>query len=321
MTIQSLTDNEDFESICDWLNENLVDEKSFVPIANSIPNVTTAGICFWFMKPEGYEEIGRKLKLTPMEPTYSRLIEGILYDLVYVASEGFKDPWTGNLTGNLYNKLTFEMDSSKEEVRVRKLSHRGRLRSVILPLLSDDILLNGVQNELDKIFSKYFKIFISEYSEISDPSKIKIDDKEQLITKLNPIFNLVQSQNNLSPLINQRIRKVFSDTKNRIINEYFQQIPKPSKSEIKKNSKITFELNGTKYILKYLKNRPRLFSNGQRVKVKPNLRAYIEENSLNIPLTNRNGSDKATDELTSDFFKYWKAKNKIETSMSLDLIL
>lgn len=321
MTTRSLTSDEDFDSICNWLNENLVDEKSFIPIANSIPNVTSAGIYFCFMKPEGYEEIGRKLKLTPMEPTYSRLIDGVLYDLVYVASEGLKNPWSGNITGNLYNKLTFEMDSSKEEVRIMKLTYRGRLRSVLLPLLSDDILFNGVQNELDKIFSIYFKILYSEYGQISDPLKVNIENVNQLIAKLNPIFNLVHSQNNLSSLIRERIRKVFSDTRNRKINEYQQQIPKPSKSEIKNNSKITFELNGTKYILKYLKNRPRLFSNGQIVKVKPNLRTYIEENSLNIPLINRNGSIKTTDELTSDFFKYWWIKNKLDTSRSYDLII
>jgi len=319
MTNQNFNEIEDFDSICDWLNVNLDDKKSFIPITNAIPNVTTAGIYFWFMKPEGYEEIGKKLKLTPMEPTYSRLIDGIIYDLVYVASEGFKNPWTGNITGNLYNKLTFEMDSSKEEERARKLRSRGKLRSVLVPLLSDDIVLNGVQNELDNIFSKYFKILYSEYCQISDPLKINIDDEEQLITKLNPIFNLVDSQNNLSPLIKQRIRKVFPDTRNRIIKEYFQQRPKPSKSEIKKNSKITFELNGTKYILKYLQNRPRMFSNGHRVKVKPNLRSYIEENSLNIPLKNRNGSIKTTDELTSDFFKYWWIKNKLDTSISYHL--
>ena len=78
--------NPDFENLEKWLDEKLTNP--FRPNFDEIPNTKSKGIYFWFMKPDGYEKLSNYVEIKPIDSKYSKEIDGVKHDLVYLGTAG-----------------------------------------------------------------------------------------------------------------------------------------------------------------------------------------------------------------------------------------
>ena len=77
----AINPNADFNELTNWLNENLLPKKSFVPHVGAIPNVKSKGIYFWYMQLGCYIAMSDFVSANPIEPKYTKVIEGVKYFL------------------------------------------------------------------------------------------------------------------------------------------------------------------------------------------------------------------------------------------------
>lgn len=216
MTFRMLTKDENFNSITGWLNEYLNNQKSFVPELNNIPNLTSKGIYFWFIHPDGYQEMSKKVNITALESRYSRMINGISYDLIYIGTAGTRNTGTGTNNGDLMERFKWHINNNIGESSVKHGS-MSTLRRTLIPLFSDDLLMDEAQKQLNNYFAKYFYAFYIEYpGTLTEVSAQIGSDEIILIKNLNPLFNIKHNQNIYLPLIRRRRIEVFNSTKIRL---------------------------------------------------------------------------------------------------------
>ena len=76
--------NDNFDSIVDWLKNQLNSDTPLITPNNEIKlEGNSKGICFWFMKVDGYSFLSKCIPLNPITPLYSKDIDGETYDLIY----------------------------------------------------------------------------------------------------------------------------------------------------------------------------------------------------------------------------------------------
>jgi hypothetical protein len=236
---------EDIENAEKWLDENL--KKSFRPHLDSIPNSKSKGIYFWFMKEEGYIQLSKYVEIKPLNSCYSKEIEGLKYDLVYLGTTG-----TGK-TGksNLYKRLDWHINQKHRNSTInQKQSALSTLRTGLGALLAEDLIELNTEELVNQFMKEYFVIYFTEYPD----NKSLIDNHEAiLIEGLKPLLNIKSnsnakkdSVNNSTKFYKKRRNEVEKRTKKRLQGSYYNTekvigIQKSSKQKLIKSKADIFE--------------------------------------------------------------------------------
>lgn len=175
----------DFENLEKWLDEKLTNP--FRPYLDEIPNSKSKGIYFWFMKPDGYENLSSYVEIKPIDYTYSKEIEGVKYDLVYLGTAG-----TGKKgNSNLYERFKWHVLQKHTESNVCH-GTLSTLRAGLGSILSDDLILSNTEEDVNSFMKSNMLVYYIEYQ---DNKKIIDSDEVSLIRKLKPLFNLKNNPN------------------------------------------------------------------------------------------------------------------------------
>ncbi|MCF8423414.1 MAG: hypothetical protein K9H41_03620, partial [Bacteroidia bacterium] len=195
MKTRKLELNDDFESLEKWLEENLLNDNSFIPHVDLIPIIEEKGIYFWFMKPSGYLALSTFVTIKPIEPRYSKIINGELCDLVYLGTAGVRNNSNGINNGTLLQRFNWHLIENQNESSVLS-GTMSTFRRTIIPLFSDDLLLNNAQIKLADLFKKLFNIYYLAYpGDFNEIASTVRNDESTLIDKLRPIFNIKDNEN------------------------------------------------------------------------------------------------------------------------------
>lgn len=203
------------KNINEILETELKLENSFVPTISNIPNGLAKGIYFWFMKSEGYEILSNKIMVVPMENSYSKVIDGLKFDLVYLGTAG-----TGKeMKSNLSIRLKWHIGQKHTESAVFS-KYLSTLRKGLGSLFSDDLVEENTEVLVNDFLEKYLRVFWLEY-----PENIAQIDKDEkvLIKQLRPFLNLKNNPNalksskdNVTKKFKERLNIVQSETINRL---------------------------------------------------------------------------------------------------------
>ena len=299
--------NANFEELSAWLNKNLTDEKRIKACCEEVNIVLeTKGIYFWFIHPDGYNA----LSIKPMEPNYTRDINGVIYDLVYIGTAGVKNNSNGVNNGHLKERLKWHLCDNKGIAGLCS-GTMSTYRRTIGGLISDDLIANNTQDKIDELLCKYFIIYYVEYPGTFLDVKDELNsDEDILIDVIRPIFNLkmnphAKNKKHITYAIQQRrqivennsIKRWCNDKPNakaKAINSKPNE-PKTSDSADKSEGKcISFTVNVNQSILAVVIGIPNL----------PIPCRFICKNSLNpyqvvYPLKNENWRK------TEDIYKYF----------------
>jgi hypothetical protein len=187
MTKRPLNDKDNSESIKDWLNENLSIENSLKPHSDEMPNLKTKGIYFWFMHPDGYDELSKYVDIKVISPKVSKCLGGVEFDLVYVGTSGTGKQ--GNSTLNDRLKWHLEQSHSSSNICHGTLS---TLRTGLSSILSDDIILTKTEELVNDFMTRNMRVFWIEYPN----EKKRIDgDEKILINEIRPLLNIKNNPN------------------------------------------------------------------------------------------------------------------------------
>ena len=213
----AINQNADFNELTTWLNENLNDKKSIKACCQEVNKVPeTKGIYFWFIHPDGYSV----LNIKHIETKYTRNINGILYDLVYLGTAGVRNNSNGINKSHLKERLKWHLCDNKNLSAIcsGKNPSMSTYRRTIGALISDDLIANNTQDKIDELLCKYFVIYYVEYpGEFLDVKDEVNSDEDILINVIRPIFNLkknpnADNQNHITNAIQQRRQVVKNDS-------------------------------------------------------------------------------------------------------------
>jgi hypothetical protein len=217
MPSRILNQQDDFNSIKDWLNNNLNLINTIIPSSNQLFNVPKVkGIYFWMIRKEGYIKLSNFIQLNRLVNVYDIEFKGIKYDLVYLGTSG-----TGKKgQSNLQERLEWHISQIHTPGSVCH-GTLSTLRTGIGSVISDDLILPNTQILVNEIFKNYFQIFFIPYK---DKFELSIDNDEKILIKvLKPLFNLknnpnarINAQNNLT--LSYKIRRglVINSTRQRL---------------------------------------------------------------------------------------------------------
>lgn len=188
--MRNLNKTENYDSITQWLNENLDCNRSLIPHFNDIPNLKSKGIYFWFMKIDGYEELSQFVPITPIQPRYIRIIDGVKYDLVYLGTAG-----TGkNGNSNLAERLRWHINQAHTKGNICH-GTLSTLRAGLGALLADDLIYPDSESLVNLFMKNYMKVFWIEYPD----NILLIDNDEDILIKiLRPLLNIKNNPNALA---------------------------------------------------------------------------------------------------------------------------
>jgi hypothetical protein len=210
-----------FKQLEDWLNEKLDDKKSIKACCQEVHKVPeTKGIYFWFIHPDGYNA----LSIKPIEPNYTKVINGVKYDLVYIGTAGVRNNSSGINNGNLKERLKWHVCDNKG-VSGLCSGTMSTYRRTLGGLISDDLIANNTQDKIDELLCNYFIIYYVEYPGTFLDVKDEVTrDEDVLIDVIRPILNLDKNPNAKNPThitfeIQQRRQLVESESKKRWCNE------------------------------------------------------------------------------------------------------
>jgi hypothetical protein len=189
MPNRNLTSNENFESIQEWLNENL--SKDFIRAScentDKIPH--SKGIYFWYLNKDGYDSLSKYISISPVGNMHTIIEDQNEFHLVYVGTSG-----TGkNGNYDINKRLKWHICEKHKENSICR-GFISTLRKGIGSLISDDLILPNTEKEINEIFNKYFKIKWIEYSE----SNYINADENILINILKPLMNIKNNPNSLA---------------------------------------------------------------------------------------------------------------------------
>lgn len=190
MPNRQLTQQDNFETIITWLNENL--SNPFMAQMQSLPiNDNNRGIYFWFMKPEGYQRLSSLgLNITAINPGYSKVVDGVTYHLVYLGTAG-----TGKKgNSNIIDRLNWHLKTAHQENDVCS-GFLSTLRQTVGAALSEDLINNNTGEVVSTFFSDFFYLCTLPYLGDSNTKSIIDEDEHCLISTIKPLFNIKNNPN------------------------------------------------------------------------------------------------------------------------------
>lgn len=309
--------NADFIQLTTWLNDNLSNERFLVPHSVVIPRIPSKGIYFWFMHPDGYKALSNFVSIKPLHSRFSKEINGVNYDLVYLGTTGTGKEGNSNLT----KRLNWHIHDKHTPSSVTS-GALSTLRQGLGSLLSNDLIILDTELLVNEFMNKYMIIYWIEYP---DNKQLIDDDENILINIIRPLLNLKNNPNakhiafnNPTLTYKSRRNKVVKDTKFKLGYKNVEIIKFNTQYEMQIIKEHFFDLNGEQYQLSFFE-KPILLKNGLKQKVKPILKAYIEMENLPIQLVNKNGNEEVPWTLARKILEYF-SKNVIETNKSNNLV-
>jgi hypothetical protein len=189
MPTRQLTQQDNFETISAWLTYNL--DNRFPANLQHLPPNDSRGIYFWFMKPEGYQRLSALgLTITAVNPTYTKVINGETYDLVYIGTAGVNR----KENNTLFKRLNWHLGNVHNE---NNICHGtlSTLRHTVGAALSNDLISPNTENDINEFFSNYFYVYVISYLGEAN-TKEQIDNDEYcLISVVKPLFNIKNNPN------------------------------------------------------------------------------------------------------------------------------
>jgi hypothetical protein len=263
--------NADFNQLTKLLDENLDDKKRIKACCQEVNKVSeTKGIYFWFIHPDGYNA----LSIKPIESKYTKVINGVKYDLVYIGTAGVRNNSSGINNGNLKERLKWHLCDNKG-VSGLCSGTMSTYRRTIGGLISDDLIASNTQEKIDELLCKYFMIYYIEYIGTFLDVKDKVNsDEDVLIDVIRPILNLDKNPNAKNPKhitfkIQQRRKIVEKDSKKRGCNEKPNTKGKTINSEPNKpktsNPTITSEEHCIQFTVNVNQSIYEVINNGQNL--------------------------------------------------------
>lgn len=296
----ALEQNADFNQLSGWLNENLTN--SFRPHMDEIPDSKSKGIYFWFMKQEGYNQLSKYVAIKPIELCYTKEIDGVKYDLVYLGTAGVRNNSSGINNGHLVERLMWHLTKNKDKSALKN-GTMSTFRRTIGALIEDDLLENNTQQILDNFFRDSFVIFYIEYpGSFSEVKDIVNQDETKLIEVVRPIFNLDKNPNakitdHITYLIQERRQLIEKSSISKLGIIEKKVIPQKNKSKaiVQINECVEFKVRRDQNIIEVANNLINLplgpctieiFSNDRK-----DIRRYINGNIRKIRTANRSVAD------------------------------
>ena len=191
--MRKLTEEDNFENIKDWLETYLVSEKSFIPCKEELVNLKlkevskSKGIYFWFMQLDGYKALSDFDEIMPIKKTYPIDIKGVKYDLVYLGTAG-----TGKSgKSNLVERFEWHINQKHTESNICH-GTLSTLRAGLAALLSNDLISQSIENEVNDFMKDYMKVFWIEYS---NDNFLVDNDEKNLIKVIRPLLNIKNNPN------------------------------------------------------------------------------------------------------------------------------
>jgi hypothetical protein len=188
MLTRPLTQNDNFDNISQWLKENIQDHNSI----KACPEETTEvpdkkGIYFWFMHPDAYRELSNYVPIHPVSPRYSRIIDGVSYDLVYLGTAGTAKKGQSNMNKRLIWHI--QQAHTPTDICHGTLS---TLRAGLGALLSEDLILPNTEVLINSFICQFMNVFYLDYS-----SAINLIDNDEkiLIQVIKPLLNIKNNPN------------------------------------------------------------------------------------------------------------------------------
>jgi hypothetical protein len=183
----NLQNNITFYELSNILDNQLIN--SFKPHVDAIPNVQSKGIYFWFMKQKSYLNLSQYETISPIEPKYTKTINGEEYDLIYLGTAG-----TGKKgNSNLKKRFDWHINQKHKESTIKqKQSALSTFRTGISSLLSNDLILPNTEKMVNDFMNTNMILFYIEYENNND---IISADEKILIKNLKPLFNLKNNPN------------------------------------------------------------------------------------------------------------------------------
>jgi len=215
----NLQSNFTFEELKKHLDQSLTN--SFRPHVDEIPKSKSKGIYFWFMRQEGYNQLSKYIEINPIETRYTKEIDGMKYDLVYLGTAGVRNNKSGINKGHLEERLNWHIAKNKSKSAL-KSGTMSTYRRTIGALIEDDLIENNTQKILDDFFRNEFIIFFIEYpGSFSDVKEIVNGDETILIEIVRPIFNLDKNPNakitnHITYLIQERRQLIEKSSKSKL---------------------------------------------------------------------------------------------------------
>ena len=163
------------------------------------------------MKTDGYKELSKFITINSIEPRYSKTIDGVQYDLVYLGTSG-----TGKQgKSTIYHRLKWHIEQKHHEKTIcQKQSALSTLRTGLGSLLSIDLILTNTENLVNTFMEDFLKVFWIEYS---DKKSLIDNDEKVLIKVLRPLLNLKNNPNALKKVENNST-KLYKHRRNIIEN-------------------------------------------------------------------------------------------------------
>ncbi len=171
------------------------------------------------MRQDGYKAMSNFVSINPIEPKYTKVIEGVKYDLVYLGTAGTGKKGKSNLNER------FEWHVNQNHID-SNICHGtlSTLRAGLGALLSNDLILPNTENDVNTFIKDYMKVFWIEYS--NDKSLIDNDEKV-LINGIKPLLNLKNNPN-------ARANAITNST----------QVYKIRRAEVYNNTRLRMECKG-----------------------------------------------------------------------------
>lgn len=173
------------KNIIDNLESNL--NKSFIPHIDNIPNIEAKGIYFWFMKQKAYSILSQYETISPIEPRYTKTINGEKYDLVYLGTAGTGKKGNSNLKNRFDWHILQEHNNS--QICNGTLS---TLRAGLGALLAEDLILPNTEELVNSFMKNSMILFWVEYP---NNNELIDSDEKILINTIKPLLNLKSNSN------------------------------------------------------------------------------------------------------------------------------
>lgn len=221
-----LRETENPQSVQNWLEANLTNIQPFPPKLDAIPHGMSKGICFWFMKREGYQIFNEHINNQAAEAKYSREINEDQFALVYL--EGIS---TADKT--ITETLNWHIRNVED---INALKRSSPLRKVIGALLSNDLLEANIQTQVSNFICSNMMVFVisgfdCEYDKISNTASI-------LKSRFSPLFAESPPSTSMYKEIMGRTDIVYYETRRRIEGVTYDYLKYFFKHEKQKDTKI-----------------------------------------------------------------------------------
>lgn len=210
-----INSNADFDQLIIWLNQNLNSTYSITPHSGTIPNASSKGIYFWFMHPNGYDALSKFAAIKQITPRFTKEIEGVTYDLVYLGTAGTGKQGKSNISERL--RWHIEQRHSEGSICSGILS---TLRAGLGALLSNDLIETNTEGLINETYKQYFKLYWIEFHGFESAIN---SNEGLLINALKPLFNIKNNPNakanalpNPTQFYKNRRVKVYDKTRQRL---------------------------------------------------------------------------------------------------------